>query len=69
MTEEDKYRYVSRCWLICITSFSIFKAGEHYWLDYVGHDKYCVLSDNALKQTSFITTEQLKNNFKKGEQW
>lgn len=61
MTEKEKTDYTSEKFLTCIIDFDIFKAGEKYWLEYVGDNTYCGRSDNILGKMIQISPFQLEN--------
>lgn len=61
MTEKEKTDYTSGKFLTCIADFDIFKAGEKYWLEYVGDNTYCGRSDNILGKMIQISPFQLEN--------
>lgn len=61
MTEKEKTDYTSGKFLTCIVDFDIFKAGEKYWLEYVGDNTYCGRSDNILGEMIQISPFQLEN--------
>lgn len=62
-SEDGKKSFVDSGFLWCVSSFEDFKAGETYWLEYLGNDNYCVRSDNLLARTYHITPEQLYSHF------
>ena len=57
--------FVSGRFLTCTRSFSIFRKGGHYWLEYVGNDNYIGRSDNILNERIHIAPDELFNNFTK----
>lgn len=63
LSEKEKSQIVSGKFLKCVNDFSRFKKGESYWLEYVGHDKYCGRSDNILGKYFKITPDELVSNF------
>lgn len=61
MTVKEKTDYTSGKFLTCIIDFDIFKAGEKYWLEYIGDNTYCGRSDNILGKMIQISPFQLEN--------
>ena len=57
--EKEKDEFTTRKFLQCLTSFGDFKEGAHYWLEYIGGDKYVGRSDNVLGEVFHITPRQL----------
>lgn len=62
--EKEKTEFVSgKLFIKCVKSFSDFKAGEYYWLEYIGDDEYNGRSDNILGATYHITPGMLYTCF------
>ena len=59
MNDEDKRKYVESKFLKCMVDFDIFKAGESYWLEYIGNDTYVGRSDNILNKKIVIEPYKL----------
>lgn len=57
--EKEKDEFTTRQFLQCLVSFDKFREGEHYWLEYIGGDKYVGRSDNVLGEVFHITPRQL----------
>jgi hypothetical protein len=60
MSEQEKYDFVSGKFLTCMMDFDILKAGEKYWLEYIGFDTYIGRSDNIYAKRVYIKPYQLK---------
>lgn len=63
IAEAEKDVFVSGHFLRCLKSFNVFKQGEHYWLEYIGDDKYIGRSDNILNDQFYISPRQLFTSF------
>ena len=50
---------VSGKFLTCMIDFYIFKAGEKYWLEYIGDNNYIGRSDNILNEKIHLEPRQL----------
>ena len=59
MTEQEKSNFVSGKFLTCMLDFDILKAGEKYWMEYIGQDTYIGRSDNILNKRLYIEPHQL----------
>lgn len=62
--EEEKREFVGEGFIKCYADFQDFKAGETYWLEYVGNNNYNVRSDNLLGKTYHLTPCQLYSVFR-----
>lgn len=57
--EKSIENIVSGKFLTCMIDFYIFKAGEKYWLEYIGDNNYIGRSDNILNEKIHLEPRQL----------